>query len=142
MRRLALIAAALAAVAGAGAAVFLASAPPTSGDGPSSTASKPTRSAEARWSATAVPYRERTDEVVVVHCPPGGTPAVVWGTDVYTDDSSVCSAAVHAGRLTLAGGGTVRIQIGPGKEAFHGSVRNGVATSDYGAWGGSFTFVP
>ena len=28
----------------------------------------------------------------------------VWGTDMYTDDSSVCAAAQHAGKVGPAGG--------------------------------------
>lgn len=34
-------------------------------------------------------------------CGRGGT---VWGTDVYTDDSAICPAAIHAGRLDARGG--------------------------------------
>ncbi len=93
------------------------------------------------WTATAVDHRGRIDAEIAYHCPPGGTPGPVWGTDVYTDDSSVCTAAVHAGRLTRAGGGSVRIQIGPAKESFAGSHRHGVTSADYGAWEGSFVFV-
>lgn len=139
MRHRALLAAGIVAVVGVGVATFLASAP--AGDAPSGTAPKPTDVADRRWTDSATGYRERVDEVVTFHCPPGGAPGIVWGTDVYTDDSSVCTAAVHMGLITLAGGGTVRIEIGPGKEAFQGSVRHGVASSDYGAWGGSFVFV-
>jgi hypothetical protein len=140
MRRLALVTAALALVAGVGVAVFVA-APSSADDAPTGPAPKQTAATDARWTDTATRYRDRVDDVITVHCPPGGAPGVVWGTDVYTDDSSVCTAAVHAGRITLSGGGTVRIQIGPGKESFQGTIRNGVTSSDYGAWGGSFTFV-
>jgi hypothetical protein len=33
-------------------------------------------------------------------CPPSdGGPAYVFGTDVYTDNSPICKAAIHAGAL-------------------------------------------
>ncbi|WP_346729629.1 LCCL domain-containing protein [Corallococcus exiguus] len=40
----------------------------------------------------------------------------MWGTDLYTDDSSVCVAAVHAGAITTAGG-TVVVTISRGRPA-------------------------
>jgi hypothetical protein len=65
----------------------------------------------------------------------------VWGTGTYTDDSSVCSAGVHAGRITAAEGGTVRIEIAPGMESYEGSEANGVTSLSYGQWDGSYVFV-
>ena len=62
-----------------------------------------------------------------------------WGT--YTDDSSVCSAAVQAGLITLANGGNVTIEIQPGANSYTGSTKNGITSSDYGPWSGSNTFV-
>jgi LCCL domain-containing protein/PAN domain-containing protein len=74
-------------------------------------------------------------------CPANGSPASVWGTDIYTDDSSICTAAVHAGLITFAAGGTVAIEIRPGQPSYTGSVRNGVSSSSYGSWGSSYVFV-
>jgi hypothetical protein len=65
----------------------------------------------------------------------------LWGTDLYTDDSSVCVAGVHAGRITLQGGGAVVIEIRPGATAYAGSTRNGVDSAGYGEWGGSFVVL-
>ena len=62
----------------------------------------------------------------------------MWGDRVYTDDSSVCTAAVHAGALSRASGGTVRITIRPGLAAYAASSRNGVTTEQWESWGGSF----
>ncbi len=59
----------------------------------------------------------------------------VWGTATYTNDSSVCAAAQHAGI-----GGTIRVRGHDGCGSYRGSQRNGVATESYGAWGGSFHF--
>lgn len=93
------------------------------------------------WSARATALRGRNGERFVFECPPWGTVGSVWGTDIYTDDSSVCTAAVHAGRITLAGGGRVVIEILPGQQAYTGSNRNRVASSGYGAWSGSFSII-
>ncbi|MDC0713472.1 S8 family serine peptidase [Stigmatella sp. ncwal1] len=62
----------------------------------------------------------------------------VWGTDLYTDDSNVCVAAVHAGIIS-ASGGTVTVTIQPGQSSYTGSTRNGVTTYSYGSWAGSFS---
>ena len=64
----------------------------------------------------------------------------MWGTDTYTDDSSVCIAAVHAGLITEDEGGRVVIEIAPGEESYTGSEANGITSTDYGSWSGSFTF--
>ncbi len=79
---------------------------------------------------------------VIGVCPAGSTSdfSTVWGTDTYTDDSSLCTAAVHAGAITLAGG-SIRVEAVDGLEAYEGSLRNGVESLDYGSWGRSFVFV-
>jgi len=63
----------------------------------------------------------------------------VWGTDLYTADSSICRAAVHAGIIKPEGG---KVTVHPmlGQATYDGSTRNGVSTTDYGAFGGSFAF--
>ncbi len=65
----------------------------------------------------------------------------VWGTDLYTDDSNVCAAAVHAGAIP-ATGGTVVVTIQPGQSSYTGTTRNGITTYSYGAWSGSFSIGP
>lgn len=69
------------------------------------------------------------------------TTGTVWGTDVYTDDSDLGAAALHAGLLKDNETGILAIEILPARETYMGSMRNGVTTSDYGSWGGSFKFV-
>jgi len=64
---------------------------------------------------------------------------MVWGTNTYSDDSLVCSAAVHAGAIPLEGGETT-VQIAAGLPAYVGSASNGVTSSDWGSWARSFTF--
>ncbi|MCL2605506.1 MAG: LCCL domain-containing protein [Defluviitaleaceae bacterium] len=71
----------------------------------------------------------------------GSSDSSVWGSDVYTDDSSIATAAVHAGLLKVGEGGTVTIRILPGLESYEGTTRNGITTFSYGSWGGSYEFV-
>jgi len=84
-------------------------------------------------------YRGQNGQRLVYDCPNGGGGSV-WGSEVYTDDSNVCRAAVHAGIIDSRGG-TVTIEVRPGRSTYKGSSRNGVASGDYGAWSGSFVFV-
>jgi hypothetical protein len=93
------------------------------------------------WGYSPGEHRGSTGQRYAYTCPPNGTLGAVWGTDVYTDDSSLCTAAVHAGLIALAGGGPVTIEIVAGQSAYRGSTRNGVTSRDYGSWGGSFRFV-
>jgi LCCL domain len=93
------------------------------------------------WGASASAFRGQNGAHYVFTCPFYGTAGSVWGTDVYTDDSSVCTAAVHAGLITLAGGGSVTIEIRPGQSSYTGSTRNGITSSSYGVWSGSYAIV-
>jgi hypothetical protein len=56
----------------------------------------------------------------------------VWGTDVYTDDSSLCRAALHAGSVTSEGG-TITVTRAEGRQLYIGTTRNGVMSNDYPA---------
>lgn len=94
---------------------------------------------DATWGSNATAFPCSGTRVIV--CPPRGTsPATtVWGTDVYTNDSSICLAAVHAGALTVVGG-TTTIEMLPGLPAYTGSTRRGVVTNSWGAWSCSYRF--
>jgi hypothetical protein len=91
------------------------------------------------WGVTAVAHRGQNGAAFELTCPPGSARAV-WGTGVYTDDSSVCSAAVHAGRISANTGGRVVFVIQPGLAGYQGTTSNGVASRNYGPFVGSFTF--
>jgi LCCL domain-containing protein len=93
------------------------------------------------WGDNAVSHRGSNGENFDYNCGAGGTPGSVWGTDIYTDDSSVCTAAVHNGRITLQQGGTVTIKIRPGLPLYTGSTANGITSGNWNSWNGSFIFV-
>ncbi len=101
-----------------------------------------TTNAEWSWDALQNSTREQrpVGTRVTYRCPAGGTAYTVWGTDVYTDDSSVCTAAVHAGKITFAQGGVVTFEMAPGQNSYQGTTRNGVTTDDWGSWERSFIF--
>ncbi len=71
----------------------------------------------------------------------GAASGAVWGTDVYTDDSSISRAAVHAGLVAVGQTKTVVVTILSGQSSYPSSTRNGVSTSSWGAWSGSFSFA-
>jgi hypothetical protein len=80
-------------------------------------------------------------EVYEFSCPGGGqTGATVWGTDVYTDDSAICPAAVHAGKVSTYNGGSAGVEVLGGQQGYTGSTRNGVTSLDFGAYPGSMRF--
>jgi hypothetical protein len=70
----------------------------------------------------------------------GTTDGNVWGTGIYSDDSDVSKAAVHAGIVKVGETKTVRITILPGQSSYVGTTKNGVESNDYGEWEGSFKF--
>jgi hypothetical protein len=92
------------------------------------------------WSKTATELRGQDGTLVEFDCPAGGTLGSLWGTETYSDDSSVCTAAVHVGLITVDDGGTVTIEIQPGEDSYVAGEANGVTSSYYGAYEGSFTF--
>lgn len=82
-------------------------------------------------------YRDRVGETLAITVT-GSTEGNVWGDGVYTDDSSLGAAAVHAGLLRPGETGTVRVTILPGQGRYTGSTRHGVTSTDYGSWEGSY----
>jgi hypothetical protein len=93
------------------------------------------------WASNALDYARSFNERITYTCPAGGTPAPVWGSEPYTADSSVCTAAVHAGRISMADGGMVIIEMHEGSSKYDGSQQNGVATGSWGDYPSSFSFA-
>lgn len=68
----------------------------------------------------------------------GNTDGATWGTDVYTTDSWLAATAVHASVLRLGQKGFVKVTILPGQNSYPSTMRNGVTSQGWGAWGVSF----
>ena len=66
--------------------------------------------------------------------------APIWGTNIYTVNSGICSTAVHAGMISQSGG-TVSVELLPGKEFYTGSSKNTVTSKDHSKTNFSYTFV-
>ena len=73
----------------------------------------------------------------LVTCPANCPEGSVWGVDLYTDDSFVCRAAMHAGAIQ-ASGGKAAVTFARGQHSYLGSSRNGVTSSGYGKFARSF----
>lgn len=97
-----------------------------------------------RTSPLDLDLRGMNGERYLFRCPPGKPlPSRVIGSGPYTDDSSICSAAVHAGAIGAKDGGEVTIEIRPGEARYVAAERNYVRSVAYEhAWSGSFVVVP
>lgn len=71
----------------------------------------------------------------------GSTGDRVWGDGVYTYDSDLSAAAVHAGVLAVDQSDIVAVRVLPGQSEYKGSTRNGITTGSWGAYDGSYEFV-
>lgn len=93
------------------------------------------------WTRSALEYRGKNYQRFTFICPKADyTGHRLYGTDIYTDDCSICLAGVHAGVITYDGG-TVTIEIRPGQDSYPGSTRNGAISNTWGTWPGSFIVV-
>lgn len=62
----------------------------------------------------------------------GTTEGQIWGTDIYTRDSTLGAAAVHMGLLKPGESAVLRVTVVEPPKHFPGTVRHGVTTSEYG----------
>jgi hypothetical protein len=81
-----------------------------------------------------------TSEPLECTCPAGEGTGSVWGSSVYTTDSSVCRAARHAGAVG-ARGGAVTVFVAGGCSSYDGTTKNGVTTGSWASFGHSFGFA-
>lgn len=65
----------------------------------------------------------------------------LWGTDVYTGDSSLAMAAVHAGLVKSGESTVLRVTSVPPPADFKGSARHGVQSHDFGRYGSAYTLA-
>ena len=62
----------------------------------------------------------------------------LWGTDVYTGDSLIGAAAVHAGLMTPLEVAVIKVTVVTPPPQFTGSVRNGITSHDFGRYGTAY----
>jgi hypothetical protein len=69
----------------------------------------------------------------------GNTDGPLWGTDVYTSDSNLGTACVHAGVLKVGESAAVKVTMVKPLAVFQGSTRNGITSSLWSnGWSGAF----
>jgi hypothetical protein len=68
----------------------------------------------------------------------GDTEGQVWGTDVYTGDSLLSVAAVHAGLVKPGDTAVVKVTVVAPLAKYAGSIRNNVKTHDFGRYGSAY----
>lgn len=56
--------------------------------------------------------------------------APIWGTNIYTMNSGICSAGVHSGMISESGG-AVTIELIEGKEFYTGTIQNEIVSEDH-----------
>lgn len=63
----------------------------------------------------------------------------VWGSEVYTDDSSICRSALHAGVIGIQGG-LIDVFESPGLPGYEAATRHGVGSNSWGVYRRSIEF--
>jgi hypothetical protein len=79
-------------------------------------------------------YETQFDKVLTFTVTGADSGGNLWGTDVYTTDSRLAMAAVHAGVLQVGETGAVRVKIIASPNAFAGSTQRGIVSSNYGRY--------
>ena len=94
------------------------------------------------WGTSATKLPKDFTTPLDLFCPPGAAAYLVtkavYGSDIYSDTTPICVAAVHAGVITLAGGDVRLTPRGP-QTSFAASTRNGVTSRAYGSWEGTYS---
>lgn len=63
----------------------------------------------------------------------------VYGTNIYTDDSTLATVVIHAGILSAGQTGIVAVSMLAGQPAYTSTTRNGITSFAYGAFAGSYS---
>lgn len=71
----------------------------------------------------------------------GRSEGPLWGTDVYTGDSALAVAAVHAGQVKVDETAIVKVKVLAPPSTFSGSVRHGVTSHDFGRYGSAYALA-
>jgi hypothetical protein len=125
----------------AGGSLFSVLRPVAAQDGKAASARSGLPQARATSWDAPLSARAAVGHIETVRCPDKGTAHTVYGASPYTADSSVCTAAVHSGLITLRDGGVVQVRsLGP-QPLFGSSEAHGVASWPYGPYRSSFDFV-
>ena len=90
------------------------------------------------WETTAGGFKGEPGRSYTFQCPSDGTAHAIFGSDIYTDYSSICTAAVHMGLINLEQGGIITLEYRPGRPIYGSTVRNAVKSNTAGEYSRSF----
>jgi hypothetical protein len=90
------------------------------------------------WDTTPSAFKGEEGQIYTFRCPEMGSAQTIYGSDIYTDYSSICTAAVHAGLISLARGGVVTIEFRPGRSIYGSTTRHGIKSNTAGEYRRSF----
>jgi len=100
------------------------------------------------WETTINHFQIDSDKFIgqrlSVDCPewtPADGAGAIYGTDLYSSDSSICIAAKHSGAITESGG-RATLQPMPSPDAYQGLVQSGVSSQSRPATDRAIAFVP
>lgn len=68
----------------------------------------------------------------------GADAGPVWGTDIYTADSSLATAAVHARVVAVGETQVVKVTVVAPLAQYQGSTRNGITSHSFGPYATAF----
>lgn len=87
---------------------------------------------DTKFTRTGFAHKRLLGQRFTFNCPAapkGSKMRRISGTDSYAFNSTICVAALHAGKITQDGG-LVHLQLDDGKDKLVGSIRNGVESKD------------
>jgi len=97
----------------------------------------------SRLSSLGIDKAKNTGKTYDFFCQPATEDLIhapIWGTNVYTSNSGLCSSATHSGMISEEGG-LISIEILEGQEFYTGSEKNEVESEDHIETSLSYTFV-
>ena len=68
----------------------------------------------------------------------GESEGSLWGTDIYTGDSALSVAAVHAGLVKVGQTAVLNVTTVAPLSQYQGCVRNNVTSHDFGRYGSAY----
>jgi hypothetical protein len=113
------------------------------GDAGGSASPSATKTAlDVNWETNVNVYGNHIGLIIQFDCPPRGIPQRIVGDKVYAGSSSVCTAGVHDGRISLSKGGRLIVQIREGADSYPATRRNGITSQESSGFPFSFEFLP
>lgn len=88
-----------------------------------------------------ISYRNSINQIYAIPVV-GSAGGIVWGcNNLFTDDSTIASAAVNQGVLTIGQTGYVFVEMLPGASSYQSCTKNGVTTNYWPSWAASYRFL-